>query len=136
MDVYLFFDGEIEGDNALKSARSSFLPALFPRLMAVLCVVMLIGILSLAGILGIAVLGPTLGHGANVNHAAGTIYRLTGPGKSFILRTASGQLLQFQCGDSCRASLAHLQRHYNEHAHTDVYYIEGMNHTLVALDVD
>lgn len=120
----------------MKSARSPFLPALFPRLMAVLCVAVLVGVFSLTGILGIALLGPMLSHGENVGHASGIIYLPVGPGKNFVLKTASGQLLHFQCGDSCRASLAHLLRHYNERAHTDVYYIEGMNHTLMALDVD
>jgi hypothetical protein len=99
-------------------------------------VVLLVGVLSLVGILGIALLGPALDHGENVDHAAGTIYRLTGPGKSFILRTETGQLLSFQCRGACHASLAHLERHYNEHAHTDVYYIEGMGQSLMALDVD
>jgi hypothetical protein len=27
-------------------------------------------------------------------------------------------------------------RHLSEHAHTDVYYIDGANKTLMALDVD
>lgn len=126
----------LRGVTHLKSARSSFLPTQTPRLLAVLCVVMLIGVLSLVGILGIAFLGPTLGHGENVNHAAGTVAKIVGPGKNFVLKTADGQLLSFQCGSECRASLAHLERHYREHAHTDVYYIEGANQTLMALDVD
>jgi hypothetical protein len=120
----------------LKSAGSPFLPVLFPRLLAVLGVVLLVGVLSLVGILGIALLGPVLGHGENVDHVSGTIYRQIGPGKNFILQTETGQLLSFQCGGGCRASLAHLERHYSERAHTDVYYIEGTNQTLMALDVD
>lgn len=120
----------------MKSARSPFLPDFVPRFRAVCCVVLLIGALSLAGILGIAWLGPLLGHGSNVDHAAGTIVSPVGPGRSFVLKTASGQILHFQCGSGCRASLAHLQRHFNEHAHTDVYYIVGARGTLQALDVD
>ena len=127
---------KLRGVTHLKSARSPFLPAQIPRLLAILCVVMVIGVLSLTGILGIALLGPALGHGENVDHASGTIYQQVGPGKNFILQTGSGQLLSFQCGGECRASLAHLERHYSEHAHTDVYYIEGADQTLMALDVD
>jgi hypothetical protein len=119
----------------LKSARSPFLPAFVPRFLAVLCVALLIGVLSLAGILGIAVLGPALGHGENVDHAAGVIVAL-GPGKDFVLLTATDQRLVFQCGGECRASLAHMLRHMREKAHTDVYYIEGVHQTLMALDVD
>ena len=120
----------------MKGARSPFLPALFPRFLAALCVVLLVGVLSLVGMLGIAVLGPVLRHGENVEHASGTIYRQVGPGKNFLLRTETGQLLSFQCGGGCHASLAHLERHYSEHAHTDVYYIEGADQMLLALDVD
>lgn len=123
------------GNKALKDARSPFLSAFFPRLFAALCVLLLIGTLGLAGILGIATLGPALGHGEQVNHTSGQIVAL-GPGKNFVLLTATGQRLTFQCGTDCRASLGHLQRHKIEHAHTDVYYIEGAGRMLDALDVD
>jgi hypothetical protein len=119
----------------LKDARSSFLPAFLPRLLAVFCVVSLIGVLSLTCILGIALIGPALSHGASTNHAAGQIVMI-GPGKDFVLLTTTGQRLVFQCGGGCRASLGHLQRHLREHAHTDVYYIAGPNKMLMALDVD
>lgn len=119
----------------MKNAGSPFLPALFSRFMAVLCVALLIGVLSLTGIVGIAVLGPALGHGENVDHTAGLVVSL-GPGKDFVLLTAAGERLAFQCGGECRASLGHLMRHMREKAHTDVYYIEGANRTLMALDVD
>ena len=119
----------------LKDTRDSFLPAFFPRLFAAFWVVILIGGLALSCLLGIAFLGPALSHGQNVDHAAGRIV-LIGPGMNFTLETASGQKLSFQCGTECRASLPHMQRHLVEHAHTDVYYIEGPNKALMALDVD
>lgn len=124
-----------DGGDALKDARGSFLATAFPRLWAAFCVVLLIGALSLSCILGVAWVGPALSHGANVEHAAGQIIAL-GPGKDFTLLTATGQHLVFQCGMECRASLAHMQRHMGEHAHTDVYYIEGPDTSLTALDVD
>lgn len=119
----------------MKDARSPFLPALFPRLLAVFCVVSLIGVLSLTCILGMALIGPALNHGMDADHAAGQIITI-GPGKDFVLLTMTGQRLVFQCGSQCRASLGHMQRHMREHAHTDVYYIEGPDKTLMALDVD
>jgi hypothetical protein len=120
---------------ALKDARKSFLPAFFPRLLAAFWVFVLIGALSLSCILGVAFIGPAMSHGENVDHTAGVIVKL-GPGKDFVLLTATGQQLTFQCGAECRASLGHLQRHYAEHAHTDVYYITGASQALTALDVD
>lgn len=104
-------------------------------MLAALCVLLLIGGLSLTWILGVAFVGPALSHGAHVDHAAGQIVNI-GPGKDFILLTATGRRLFFQCEGKCRASLGHMQRHMREHAHTDVYYIEGSNRTLMALDVD
>lgn len=101
-----------------------------------ICVVLLIGGISLSCILGIAFIGPALGHGTNVSHASGKITSI-GPGKNFVLVTSTGQHLSFRCGDTeCRASLGHMQRHLREHANTDVYYILGPDKTLMALDVD
>jgi hypothetical protein len=118
-----------------EALKSPFLPVFFPRLFAAICVLLLIGGLSLACIVSVNFLGPALGHGTHVDHAAGKIVSI-GPGKTFVLLTATGQRLMFQCGTDCRASLGHMQRHLNEHANTDVYYIEGQNRTLMALDVD
>jgi hypothetical protein len=119
----------------MKDVKGPFLSTFFPRLFAALCVVLLIGGISLACIAGVALIGPALGHGENPQHAAGKIVEI-GPGKDFMLETESGQQLFFQCSTGCRATLAHMQRHLNEHAHTDVYYIEGQGKTLMALDVD
>ena len=117
------------------NASSRFLPAFFPRMFAACCVILLIGTLSLTCILGAAFIGPAISHGTQVDHAAGQIISLE-PDKSFVLLTATGDRLPFLCGTNCRASLGHMQRHLNEHAHTDVYYIQGPNQELMALDVD
>ena len=98
--------------------------------------ILLIGGLSLACIAGIAFAGPLLHHGTNVSHASGKITSI-GPGKDFVLVTSTGQQLFFQCADAaCHASLGHMQRHLREHANTDVYYIQGPQQTLMAVDVD
>ncbi len=114
---------------------TGFMASLMPRLAAIVCVVLLIGSIALAGIGGVALFGPVLAHGNDAEHAAGQIVAI-GPGEDFVLKTASGASMAFRCAAQCRASLGHLQRHLREHAHTDVYYIQGPDNTLMVLDVD
>lgn len=137
MYIYLRIDTDalIRMGETLKDASSSFLPTFFPRLLAAFSVFSLIGVLSLSCILGIALVGPALSHGDHVDHAAGQIVSI-GPGRNFVLLTATGQRLAFQCQAECRASLGHMLRHLSEHAHTDVYYVHGAGKILMALDVD
>jgi hypothetical protein len=106
----------------------------FPRITAAIFVLLLIGVISLAGVVGVNWIGPILAHGNHVQHADGDIIAV-GPGKNFVLETATKQILHFQCGTQCRASLGHIQRHIREKAHTDVYYMQGPG-TLLAVDVD
>ncbi len=113
--------------------------SIFPRFTAALFVCLLIGSISLACVGGIALLGPTLHHGDNVEHVNGKIVSI-GPGMDFTLQMA-GKRIFFQCSQTCHASLRHLQRHLREHAPTDVYYVQqdcdgrpcGL---LLAVDVD
>ena len=112
-----------------------FMASLMPRIAAMVCVMLLIGSIALAGIGAVALFGPVLAHGNNAEHAAGQIVAI-GPGEDFVLQTAGGKNMAFQCAAQCRVSLGHLQRHLREHAHTDVYYIQGPGDTLMALDVD
>jgi hypothetical protein len=114
---------------------TGLLASLIPRMAAVVCVVLLIGSIALAGIGAVALFGSLLAHGNNAEHAAGQIVAI-GPGENFVLKTATGESMSFQCAAQCRASLGHLQRHLREHAHTDVYYIQGQGHALMVLDVD
>jgi hypothetical protein len=108
----------------------------FPRLYAAVAVVLLIGSLSIAGIVAVMTIGPRLAHGSNVQHVSGKVLKITGPDRDFTFKTATGELLQFQCRHQCRASSGHLQRHINEKANTDVYFEQGPGNTLLALDVD
>jgi hypothetical protein len=107
---------------------------IYSRLGAAVFVLLLIGVLALVGIGAVSVIGPRLAHGNNVQHMDGFVAEL-GPGKDFVLKTAN-QNVRFQCGNQCRASLGHLQRHLREHAHTDVYYIQSSGNILQAVDVD
>lgn len=119
----------------MKDAKTAFLPSVFPRIAAAILVFLLIGGLSLACVGGVALIGPIFAHGDNVAHVDGKIVSI-GPGRDFVLDTVSGQHLVFQCTDQCRVSLGHMQRHLRERAHTDVYYIQGPNKSLMALNVD
>ena len=119
----------------LKDAETQFRSSIFPRVAAAVFVCLLIGSIALACVGAVALVGPTFTHGDNVAHAAGMIVSI-GPGRDFVLKTASGHRFDFQCADQCRASLGHMQRHLREHAHTDVYFVQGPNNSLMALNVD
>jgi hypothetical protein len=119
----------------VEDVSQAYIPLILPRLAAALVVVVLIGSVALVSIGVVAELGPTLAHGSNVEHEAGTIVAI-GPGKDFVLLTSDGQRLAFLCMEQCRASLGHMQRHMQERAHTDVYYLPGPDNSLMALDVD
>ena len=119
----------------MKDAETQFRSSIFPRIAAAIFVCLLIGSISLVCVGAVALIGPIVTHGDNVVHADGKIVSL-GPGKDFVLETASGQHLVFECSVQCRASLGHMQRHLREHAHTDVYFVQGPNNSLMALNVD
>jgi hypothetical protein len=111
---------------------------IFPRFKAIIYVLLIMGGLSVAGIWGVATIGAQISHTNNVEHAAGKIVHI-GPGMDFVLETASGKDLDFQCAVNCRASLGHLQRHEREKANTDVYYQDihlGTKQILEVVDVD
>jgi hypothetical protein len=107
----------------------------FSRLSAFFTVVVLIGLITLA-IIGLTdAVGYSITRGPNTEHLAGTITKM-GPGPVFVLKTAAGKLVSFQCTERCISSEPHMQRHLNEHAHTDVYYVRATNSTLIAVNVD
>ena len=121
--------------NQVEDTNSSFITPILPRIAAAICVILLIGSIGLASIGAVALFGPMLTHGENTEHAAGLIVAI-GPGEDFTLKTATGRSMSFECAAQCRASLGHMQRHLREHAHTDVYYIQGPGNTLMVVDVD
>ncbi|HEX4206234.1 MAG TPA: hypothetical protein VHZ51_18950 [Ktedonobacteraceae bacterium] len=106
-----------------------------PRVTAAIFVLLLIGIVSLGAIGLVDWIGPVEAHGNTVEHARGTILQQSN-GTSFTLLTKSGKQLTFQCTSNCDVQLQHIKRHQTEHAFTDVYYVPGSNHTLIAVDVD
>lgn len=119
----------------MKDSETQFTPSIFPRVAAAIFVFLFIGSLSLVCVGAVALIGPVFSHGDNVAHADGRIVSI-GPDRDFVLETANSQHLVFQCTDQCRASLGHMQRHLREHAHTDVYYVQGPNNSLMVLNVD
>jgi hypothetical protein len=119
----------------LKDADTQFRSSFVPRIAAAIFVCLLIGVISLVCVGVVALVGPMFAHGENVAHTDGKIISI-GPGKDFVLETASGQHFVFQCTSQCRASLGHMQRHLRERAHTDVYFVLGSDNNLMALNVD
>ena len=119
----------------MKDAETQFRSSIFPRVAAAIFVCLLIGSMSLAWVGAVALIGPMFANGDNGVHADGKIVSI-GPGRDFVLVTASGRRFVFQCTDQCRASMEHMQRHLREHAHTDVYFVQGPNNSLRALNVD
>jgi hypothetical protein len=119
----------------LKDAETQFRPSIFPRIAAAILVCLLIGSISLVLVGAVALIGPMFSHGDNAAHAEGKIVSV-GPGRDFVLETASGHRFVFQCTVECHASLGHMQRHLREHAPTDVYFVQGPNSSLMALNVD
>ncbi len=119
----------------LKDADTQLRSSIVPRIAAAIFVCLLISALSLACVGAVALVGPMLTHGENVVHADGKIVSI-GPGKDFVLEIASGQRFVFQCTNQCRASLGHMLRHLREHAHTDVFFVQGPDNSLMALNVD
>ena len=119
----------------MKATETQFRSSIFPRVAAAIFVCLLIGSMSLACVGAVALIGPMFSHGDNAVYADGKIISI-GPGRDFVLETASGHRFVFQCTDQCSASMGHMQRHLSEHAHTDVYFVQGPNNSLMALNVD
>jgi hypothetical protein len=119
----------------LKATETQFRSSIFPRVAAAIFVCLLIGSMSLACVGAVALIGPMFSHGDNVVHAGGKIVSI-GPGRDFVLETASGRRYVFQCTVQCHASMGHMLRHLRERALTDVYFVQGPNNSLMALNVD
>src|SRR5260221_13263505 len=108
----------------LKDANEQFLPSIFPRIAAAICVLLLIGSLAVVSVGGVALLGPMFAHGDDVAHAPGKLVAI-GAGMNCMLQKATGQWLDFQCSNQCRESLGQKQRHQREHVLTNLSYIQG-----------
>ena len=113
----------------------------FPRITAVLFLLLLIGGLSFVCIDTMKLLAPPHVSSSNVEHVEhveGIIVQMavTRSGMDFVLETANGQQMHFQCDSPCQASAGHVERHWREHADTDVYYMEKPGDNLLAVDVD
>jgi hypothetical protein len=118
---------------------------LFSRFAAALTVFLLIICVALIAIGALIAIEPTLTYGYSatthdgavhaVEHSAGVI-RSINPDHSFVLVTASGQLQTYECSQKCLTALNHIQRHINEKAHTDVYFVRASSTVLDAIDVD
>jgi hypothetical protein len=116
----------------------------YPRMTAIIFLLLLVGGLSFLSISALALINPMrsqanqTGQAEQIEHVEGRIVAIqAGPaGIDFVLETATGLKIQFQCDNACHASEGHLQRHLLERAVTDVYYVEGPGKSLLALNVD
>jgi len=110
----------------------------FPRVTAILFLLLLIGSLSFLSISALVMLNPIHMQTNQIEHIEGRIVAMQegAAGIDFILETAAGRKIEFQCDNACHTSLGHIQRHMLEHAVTDVYYVKGPDKRLLALNVD
>lgn len=108
---------------------------LFSRSTAFLTVFLLIALIALVSIGIVNAMGNALTQGPGLEHVSGTIIRMDAD-HGFMLKTANGDLEHFQCTERCVNAGPHMQRHINEYAHTDVYYMRMSNGVLAAVDVD
>src|SRR5215471_18521878 len=95
------------GGGYLKDADAQFRSSIAPRIGAAIFVCLLISSISLACVGAVVLVGPMFLHGENAAHAEGKIVSI-GPGKDFVLETASGRHFTFKCTVQCRASLGHM----------------------------
>lgn len=107
----------------------------FSRINAFIAAFLIIAVFTLAGIALTLEIGSTLHHGPDVVMDGGFIKKFDTP-NSFEFVTDEGQVEHFECIERCVGAQAHMQRHINEHAHTNVYYMQTPNGDLYAVDVD
>jgi hypothetical protein len=110
----------------------------FPRITAVIFLLLLIAGLSFVCLDTMNLLAPPHADSSHVEHVEGIIVQMgvNRSGMDFVLETANGQRMHFQCDNPCHASPWHIERHLQEHADTDVYYVEKPGNSLLAMDVD
>jgi hypothetical protein len=108
------------------------------RIKAAVIVIVLIGSITLGCMELLIVMEPAVASPRQTDHVNGLVKQVdqNTQGLNFEVQTSTGRVMKFTCEKGCRATLGHLQRHIREKAKTDVYYIEGPNNSLIALDVD
>jgi hypothetical protein len=105
----------------------------FSRMSAIFTLSVLFTLIIAIAILGTQSIGTQITHGDMVEHVHGII--LPPDDNRLKFQTDSGKIMYFICSERCLAERAHIVRHIQEHAPTDVYYQLGDN-TPNAVDVD
>jgi len=103
--------------------------ARFPKFAAWVIVLLLVGVGTLCALRGLRALEP--GAPPHLNHIQGIVVAVRAGG-DFAVRVAdhagrtghTGNTLWFHVAQGARVSLAHLQRHLQERAPTDVFYLD------------
>jgi len=106
----------------------------FSRISAIFTISVLCALIIAAAIWGTQSIGTQITHGNMVEHVHGVIQSMS-VDNLLEFKTDSGEMMRLDCTKRCLTELAHIQRHINEHAPTDVYY-KLENNTFVAVDVD
>ena len=105
------------------------------RITAFATALIIIAVLTLAGITLTLHAGCLFTQSSGVAMEGGFIKKFDAP-DSFDFVTDKGEVEHFICTDRCIAAQPHMQRHINEHAHTNIYYKQAPNGSLYAIDVD
>lgn len=103
--------------------------ARFPKLAAWVIVLLLVGVGTLCALRGLRALEP--GAPPHLSHVQGIVIAVRTSGE-FAVRVVghasrsghAGNTLWFHVAQGARISLAHLQRHLQERAPTDVFYLD------------
>jgi hypothetical protein len=92
----------------------------FPRLAAWMVVLVLVGVGTLGALQGLQALEPEIP--SHLDHIHGTVVAMRA-GDRFAVRVQDHtRMVWFRIAQGAPISLAHIQRHLQEHAPTDVYY--------------
>ena len=92
----------------------------YPRLAAWVVSLILIGVGTFGGVLGLRALQPTLP--ANLAHVHGIVVAVESNGTFAVQVPGYNSPLWFRAAPGAPISLDHLRRHLREHAATDVFY--------------
>ncbi len=96
------------------------LPTRYPRITAWLIVLVLVGLATLVALQGLHALEPAAP--AHLEHAHGVIAAFRGSDVFAMRIPGHDNVIWFRIAHGSHLSIAHLRRHLNEQAPTDVYY--------------
>lgn len=94
----------------------------FPRLAAWVVVVALVGVGTLCALQGLRVLEPETP--SHLDHMHGIVVAMQAGGRFAVRVPGHAKMVWFRIALGAPISLAHVERHMQEHAPTDVFYLD------------